>query len=799
MLFSHLIQIFSTVAITNAKTLWSSKPATNYSNIIREGYLLGNGRLGAIPFGSPGDEKLILNVDSLWSGGPFGATNYTGGNPSEEKPSYLPAIRDWIFQNTIGNVTQLYGNPDDYGSYQVLGNLSISFNATTMPSSYRRELDLDTGTHTTAFMDTAGSLVTTVTFCSYPDQVCMHQIESNATLPALSIGLENQLVNKSLSTSSCSGSSVQIVGTTQIGPPEGMRYRAMVTVVGNGNLSSFCEGSNLLVPHTPGLKFVSIIVGAGTDYDQSKGDKRNDFSFRGDDPSGYVQRVISAAASQTPNQLKERHLEDYQQLSRAFQLDIQDLHNSSAVETADLLSHYISSEGNPYVESLLFDYSRHLLISSSRENSLPANLQGRWSPDLSAAWSGDYHANINVQMNYWAAEQTGLSGIQEGLWRYMQDTWVPRGTETARLLYGAPGWVTHDEMNIFGHTGMKNDAQWANYPASAAWMMQHITDHFSYTQNKTWLGETGYPLLKGVAEFWLSQLQEDLFWNDGTLVVNPCNSPEHGPTTFGCTHYQQLLHQVFDSMIHLGPLANEPDSDFLANISSTLSRLDKGFHITSWGGVKEWKLPEPEDSKIYDFSNDTHRHLSHLWGWYPGRTLVSPSASFLGGYSNQTIQNAVAKSLYSRGNGTGPDANAGWAKVWRSACWARLNNTDQAYFELKYAIEQNFAGNGLSMYSGKQPPFQIDANFGLAGAMLSMLVVDVDEVSAGEVRTVVLGPAIPQAWGHGSVRGLRVRGGAIVNFGWDGDGRVDWVEVAGDGEPVRFVQKEGREIEANVH
>lgn len=633
---------------------------------------------------------------------------------------------------------------------------------------------------------------TSTVFCSFPDHVCLYQLDANATLPPLSIKLENALLNDTLVKSSCVDGYAKLSGVTQVGPPEGMKFESVARVVRSANLTR-CEGQTVVVPSTSGRKSLSIVVGAGTNFDQTKGNAASDFSFRGDDPAEYIQHVTVSAASLSPNTLRKRHLQDYEQLSNSFVLELPDPNGSAGIETATLLDGYSSATGDPFVEALLLDYSRHLLISSSRENSLPANLQGRWAPDLTAAWSGDYHANINLQMNYWAAEQTGLGRIQDGLWRYMQDTWVPRGTETARLLYGAPGFVVHDEMNIFGHTGMKEEAQWANYPAAAAWMMQHVTDHFSYSQNVTWLQQTGYPLLKGVTQFWLSQLQEDRFWNDGTLVVNPCNSPEHGPTTFGCTHYQQLLHQLFANMLVLGPLSEEPDSAFISNISTTLTHLDKGFHRTSWGGVKEWKLPDPADSEVYDLQNDTHRHLSHLWGWYPGLTLSSPSSSFLGGYTNTTIQDAVATSLYSRGTGNGPDANAGWAKVWRSACWARLNNTDRAYFELKYAVEQNFAGNALSMYSGTNPPFQIDANFGFAGAVLSMLVVDVEEVGMGEgkgERTVVLGPAIPETWGGGSVRGLRLRGGGEVGFGWNKDGLVDVVE--GSVEGVRFVDRDGR-------
>lgn len=361
-------------------------------------------------------------------------------------------------------------------------------------------------------------------------------------------------------------------------------------------------------------------------------------------------------------------------------------------------------------------------------------------------------------MNHWGVSETGLGAIQSPLWSYMTETWVPRGELTAQLLYGAPksAYVTHDEMNIFGHTAMKNDAQWANYPASATWMMSHVYDHYTYSGDISWWTSTGYPLLRGQAVFWLSQLQEDTHFNDGTLVVNPCNSPEHGPTTFGCTHYQQLILELFANILDAAP--STEDSSFLDNVSSALSRLDKGLHIGSWSQIQEWKLD-------LDAQNDTHRHLSNLYGWYPGYSLIHPSVS--DGLRNATIQNAVATTLWSRGPGVGSDADAGWEKVWRSACWARLNETERAYSELRYAISENIADNGLSMYSAHNEPFQIDANFGINGAVMAMLILDLPRT-----EFVVLGPAIPAAWGVGNVKGVRTRGGGVLDFAWDGEGVV---------------------------
>jgi alpha-L-fucosidase 2 len=205
------------------------------------------------------------------------------------------------------------------------------------------------------------------------------------------------------------------------------------------------------------------VIAAETNYDQKKGNKENAYSFRGVDPKPVVEQLASKAASKDYKKVLATHLADYQALESTFTLELPDTKNSAKLETTVLFASYNwTGPGDPFLESLLFDYSRHLLVSSSRENSLPANLQGRWTERLESAWSADYHANINLQMNYWGAEQTGLGGTEDALWNYMEDTWVPRGSETARLLYNATGWVVHNEMNIFGHTAMKEGAEWAD-------------------------------------------------------------------------------------------------------------------------------------------------------------------------------------------------------------------------------------------------------------------------------------------------------------------------------------------------
>ena len=334
------------------------------------------------------------------------------------------------------------------------------------PSNYNRSLDLATGIHTTSFTTGAGISYTSRIYCSYPDQVCVYQLESNSTLPEISFALGNALVDSGLQNETCGQNGVNLAGYTSAIDTTGMQYYANARLTST-NVTGVCTnntGATMKVPSAAGRLSLSIVMGAGTNYDLQRGNEANAFSFKGDDPTDSVNEVVSAAVSKSENVIRQAHIIDYESLSNRFTLSLPDTAASEGQETSMGISQYnINGTGDPYLESLLFDYARHLSFSSSRDNSLPTNLQGRWSTDLTGAWSVDYHANINLQMNYWVVDQTGLGqDIQAALWDYIQETWVPRGTETAQLLYGAPGWVTHDEMNIFGHTAMKYDAQWAD-------------------------------------------------------------------------------------------------------------------------------------------------------------------------------------------------------------------------------------------------------------------------------------------------------------------------------------------------
>ncbi|KAI0471697.1 glycoside hydrolase family 95 protein-like protein [Xylariaceae sp. FL0804] len=821
--------------IAAGTSLWASTPASP-QDLLRQAYAIGNGKLGVMPHGPAGAEKLNLNIDSLWTGGPFQVEEYRGGNPNGSMYSTLEQVRDFIFENGTGNDSSLYGDVNGYGSFTAAGNLSVAIagiSASTPLSSYNRSLDLDTGVHTTTYRTTTSNNAsfTTAVYCSYPAQVCVYSLRSSQSLPAVSISLENLVTaNPGGLATSCTADSARLAGLTQSADPGpvGIRW----DLVARSSRPGVCQNATgtLVVPASSNRTSLTVVVGGGTDYDASRGNAAAGFSFRAADPPLAAVLDATAAAIKTPeSQLQAAHVADYGGLLRgegSFRLELPDTRGSAGRDLASLMAGYdanATTAGDPYLEGLLIDYGRHLLVSSSREGGLPPNLQGVWSDAESTAWSGDYHADVNLQMNLWGAEQTGLGeAALPPVFAMMQQTWMPRGAETARLLYGtgagtdnaagngstgAPAWCAHDEMNIFGHTGMKNWPTSADYAVAPAWMMQSVWDRLDYGYGgsdsaavQAWWRAQGWPLLKGTAQFWLENLQPDRYFGDGSLVVNPCISPEQGPATFGCAHWQQLIYQVFESTLSGASAAGETDAAFLTAVRTSLAALDKGLHIGSWGQVKEWKVSEA--AIPLDYNGNQHRHLSPLVGWYPGWALSGLEPSGYAG--NATVSAAVRTLLSSRGTGV-EDADAGWAKAWRAACWARLNASAEAHYELRLAIDRNFADNGLSMYTGAanpdqpQPPFQIDANFGLVGAALSMLVVDLPLSSAAAAeaegrsaeRTVVLGPAIPPAWAGGSVRGLRIRGGGSVDFAWDDAGVVDRATATGLAAGVRLVNVNG--------
>ncbi|KAF7324807.1 Glycoside hydrolase family 95 protein [Mycena kentingensis (nom. inval.)] len=744
---------------------------------------LGNGYLAAMTPGGTANEVTQLNIESLWSGGPFQDASYNGGNklPDEagEMASAMNAYQQAIFQSPtadIDSIETLTTDAGAYGSYTGAGYLIANLNGTGTVSNYARWLDLDQGIARATWTQ-GGSVLTRETFCSHPTRACTQHVSvSSGALPASDFAFSSA-VEDGLPTPNVTcldSSTLRVRGTA--GAP-GMIYEMLFRVRSTGGMVSCAAvSSNNATVSVSGRATETFVSWVGeTEFDQDAGDAAHGFSFRGPDPHAAVLQLINSPSLSTAsyNAIRSQHFADYDATFNKFQLSIGQKPQLST-PTDQLMNAYEVDTGNPYLEWLMTNYGRYLLGSSAR-GALPANLQGKWANNISNPWSGDYHSNVNIQMNYWSAEMSGLN-VMSSLFTYFEKNWVPRGEQTAQILYNiSRGWVVHNEMNIFGHTGMKGPGQtalWANYPEAAVWMMIHVWDHFDYTNDVAWWKAQGWPLIKGVASFHLDKLLPDDHFKDGTLVVAPCNSPEQPPITLGCAHSQQLIWQLFNAVEKGFAASGDTDTAFLEEVRTKRAAMDKGLRIGSWGQLQEWKFDR-------DSPDDTHRHLSHLIGLYPGYAIASFDQATQGSlivngtaktYTKSQVIDAATVSLIHRGNGTGPDADSGWEKMWRAASWAQLKNSTAFYHQFTYGIFEDFGENLFSLYDPFNPwaIFQIDANLGLPGAVLNALLQAPDVPTLSTPLVVTLLPALPTAWSTGSMKNARVRGGITVTFAWAG-------------------------------
>ncbi|KAF9219276.1 glycoside hydrolase family 95 protein [Gyrodon lividus] len=758
--------------------LWYTTPGSVWA---QELLPVGNGYLAAMLPGGTSQESTQLNIESLWSGGPSQDPTYNGGNslPSQhiQLAEDMQSIRQTIFSSptgTIDNIEEIMEDAGAYGSYAGAGYLLATLDTSGPVTNYWRWLDLDEAVSRTTWSQ-GGATFYRETFCSHPLQACLQYVNSTAkTLPSLSyaysvsvqIGLPTPNVT-------CFDNSTLSIRNYIYNP--GMIYEilAQVEAPGGSVVCSAVPGSNPpnATLSVTGASEAWITWVGDTNYDMMAGNAASNYSFQGPDPHDTLISILSSEdlGSKSYSSVLAQHIADYESIVGPFSLSLGQTPDL-AIPTDQIVASYQTYVGNAYLEWLLFNYGRYLLTSSAR-GTLPANLQGKWADESSSAWGADYHSNINIQMNYWFAEMTNMDVVIP-LFNYFENTWAPRGAYTAWALYNiSSGWVTHDEMNIFGHTGMKlsgNSAQWANYPEANAWMMIHAWDHFDYTNDVQWWQTQGWPLVKSVASFHLEKLIDDLHFNDSTLVTAPCNSPEQLPITFGCAHAQQLIWQLFNAIEKGFAAAGDTDTEFFNAVLAKRDQMDKGLRIGWWGQLQEWKVD-------MDSTTDTHRHLSHLIGLYPGYAITSYDAGLQGGlttngifmnYTKEQVLKAAETSLLHRGNGTGPDADAGWEKIWRAAGWAQLGNESEYYKELTYAIERNFAPNLFDLYTPGSDIFQIDANFGYPAAVLNGLLQAPDVANINIPLQVTLLPALPPTWSSGEMKGARIRGGITLDFAW---------------------------------
>lgn len=785
-----------------ALTIWFNEPASNWN----EAFPIGNGHSGAMVFGDTQNELLQLNENTLYSGEPsviFNDISIT----SESFDRVVSLLKEGKYTEAYENIVskKWLGRLHQY--YQPFGNLHINNNISGEVSDYKRELNISESVVTTTFTQNDVRYKREI-FASYPDNIIVIKLISDHPTgidinfyfdgphPTSIQSVENnRLIYKGKAPGYVERRTFEQIENwgDQHKHPElyddngnrkfekrvlyseeidnkGMLFEAQLEPIISGKGEMDLTDNGLHIYNTNEVYLVLALTTSYNGYDKSP-------SNEGINPTEKLNDLLTSALNYDYNSLKERHTNDYKSLFERVSLLLPSTEEQKMLSTDERIIRFADNP-DPDLAALLYQFGRYLMISGSRSGGQPLNLQGMWNKEIIPPWNCGYTQNINTEMNYWPVESTNISECNEPLFNMIKELSIT-GRETAKNMYGRRGWVAHHNTSIWRESLPNDNVPTASFwPMAQGWYISHLWEHYLFTNDESFLKNEAYPIMKGAAEFYADWLIDD---GNGYLVTPVGVSPENafitdtgerGAISMGPTMDMAIIRETFTRTIQASEMF-DMDNELRTELKDKLSRL-LPYRVGAMGQLQEW---------MYDFkeAEPKHRHISHLYGLYPGDQITMDTP---------TLMKAAETTLNLRG-----DEATGWSMGWKINCWARLQDGNRAYkiiknlfnpvgFEskLKGEEENTTALTGGGLYKSMlcaHPPFQIDGNFGYTAGITEMLL----QSHAGYIQLL---PALPDVWPNGYINGLKARGNFEITCKWT-NGKIEEATVLSlSGQPCRI-------------